>query len=200
VPLFSDPKIRDALLTFAEHYPTLSQKYFTNHRLTSGPLFRHSTLLHGDFHLGNLFFETESKDSMKLIKNVYVIDWQHYGIGHPSTEFVFFLSWTKPDEDSDLKLMKVYYEELTKKISPEIYPWKVFERECEIRTLGLAVSVFNMYTNTPENAERISKLLSRNGVDLSQIAEVRLTCISRLANVVEKWKKEKIFENVDKLT
>jgi len=32
------------------------------------------------------------------------------------------------DPERDLKLMKIYYEELTKRVRPEDYPWEVFQR------------------------------------------------------------------------
>jgi len=83
-------------------------------------------------------------------QDLVMCDWQGYGIGHPSTEFVYFLSFVDIEPGRDEKLMRVYYEELTKKVLPEEYPWKVFERECEIRTLGLAVSTFNLFRDTPD--------------------------------------------------
>jgi len=195
-PIFTDPKLRDSLITFADHYPTLSEKYFNNKISSSGNLFRHSTFLHGDYHAGNMFFDTKPNENM----TVYVCDWQAFGIGHPSTEMAYLLGMVEPDPALDLRLMRVYYDELTKKISPEEYPWKVFERECEIRTMGLAVSTFNMFRDTPEKTQNRSKFITaRNGLDPHELVTSRLPSLHRFANVVEKWSNENIFQNVDKI-
>jgi len=71
-PIFQDRQIQISFETFVDVYPKLV-KYFTNNKLTSGPLFRHHTFLHGDYHSGNLFFVTEPKK--KKIKRLKSKKW-----------------------------------------------------------------------------------------------------------------------------
>jgi len=132
--------------------------------------------LHGDFHSGNLLFKTEPspEDSeSKDIKEVVLIDWQCFGYGHPSTEFSYFLSTAVDFEaDRDLKLMKIYYEELTKTVKPEEYPWEVFQREVEIRTLQLGIAGFNMkFKNSPEDLKKLLSIFEKKGIECGQYYE-----------------------------
>lgn len=129
-----EPVIRDALIAFSEHKDMLL-KYDTNDKLESSPLFQHLTFLHGDFHCGNVLFITEPSEEdpeTKNIKDSVLIDWQCYGRGHPSTEFSYFIANVEYDPDMDLKLMKIYYEELTKTVKPEEYPWEVSKEKLKL--------------------------------------------------------------------
>jgi hypothetical protein len=200
--ILTDPKIREALYTFSEHYGKVS-KFFHNNDALIGPLFRRRTLLHGDFHSENIFFITEPSapesrqgKTTKNIKDILLCDWQGYGYGHPSTEFMYFLSHLNPGPELEDKLMKVYHEELmkSKMISPEDYPWKVFVRECEIRALGLGVTAFNMFKDSPKS--QLEK--GPRDINLEKLKKVYVPSITRFAKVVEKWEKERIFEGIDK--
>jgi len=199
---FTEPQIKDALYTFSDQYSKLL-KYFNNDPSNSGPLFKNTTFLHGDLQSVNLFFITQpSKVNplMKDIKDIIFCDWQCYGYGHPSTEFVFLLSQVEPDPDRDLRLMKLYYEELTKIVPPEVYPWPVFLREVEIRTLGLGVSSFNIFRESPDvSRQRRQNFGKSGGVGFEETIGAVLPRIHRFAQVVEKWKREDIFDRIEDL-
>jgi len=198
VPPLNEPDLREALYTFSDQYSKVA-KYFHNNISTSGPLFKQKTFLHGDLQIGNLFFVTEPSPENPLskdVKDVIFCDWQSYGYGHPSTEFVYFLANVEPDPARDLKLMKVYYEELTKTVPPEEYPWPVFLREVEIRTLGLGVSTFNLLRESPE-----AYIKNRQGFggtnDMEGVVYSFIPRLDRFARVVKKWKNENTFESIE---
>jgi len=165
-PFLNEPQIRDALITFSKHKDILL-KYNTNDKLSSGPLFQCRTFLHGDFHSGNILFKTEPSQEdpeSNDIKEAFLIDWQCYGYGHSSTEFSYFLANVDFDADGDLKLLKNYYEELTKTVKPEEYPWEVFQREVEIRTLQFIMTSFDMmFSRTPEEFQKFKYLFEKKG-------------------------------------
>jgi len=197
----NEPQIRNALITFSEHRDILL-KYCTNDKLSSGPLFQQRTFLHGDFHSGNLLFKTEPspEDSeSKDIKEVVLIDWQCFGYGHPSTEFSYFLSTAVDFEaDRDLKLMKIYYEELTKTVKPEEYPWEVFQREVEIRTLQLGIAGFNMkFKNSPEDLKKLLSIFEKKGLNVDSIMKSIRSRFLRFAHIMEKWIQENILERIE---
>jgi hypothetical protein len=198
--LFTEPQIKEALYTFSDQYPKVI-KYFHNNPSSSGPLFKNTTFLHGDLQNVNLFFITQpSKDNPlnKDINDIIFCDWQSYGYGHPSTEFVYLLSQVEPDPDRDLRLMKIYYEELTKIVPPEVYPWPVFQREVEIRTLGLGVSTFNIFRESPEVSRKRRKNFGQSGgIGFEETINAALPRMHRFALVVEKWKRENIFDRIE---
>jgi len=198
---FNEPQIREALITFSEHKDLLD-KYCTNDNLSSGPLFQHRTFLHGDFHSGNILFKTEPSQEdaeSKDIKEAFLVDWQCFGYGHPSTEFSYFLSNAiEFDADRDLKLMKIYYEELTKTVKPEEYPWEVFQREVEIRTLQLSIAGFNMvFKNSPEQLKKFASIFEKRGMNLDIIMKSNRHKFLRFAHIMEKWIQENILERIE---
>jgi thiamine kinase-like enzyme len=200
-PFLNEPQIRDALITFSEHKDFLL-KYCTNDNLNSGPLFQHRTFLHGDYHSGNLLFKTEpSQDDTesKDIKEVVLIDWQCFGYGHPSTEFSYFLSnGVDFDDDLDLKLMKIYYEEMTITVMPEEYPWEVFQREVEIRTLQWGIAAFNrLFTNSPEYLKKLLSSFEKKGLNGDSIMKSFRSKFLRFAHIMEKWIQENILERIE---
>jgi len=200
-PIFQDLKIQTSFETFVEVYPKLL-KYYTNNKLNSGPLFRHHTFLHGDYHSGNLFFVTEPKekeDQTPKVKEVITIDWQGYGIGHSATELAYFLTFCEPSMELDLGIMQSYYEELTKKIPKETYPFQVMVREVEIRMLGLGVSAFNGFRDTPETLKNRGHLFSRNGLESEDLMKHSILRIKRMGYVLEKWEKENLIQNLNEL-
>jgi thiamine kinase-like enzyme len=197
---FNEPQIRDALITFSEHKDIL-YKYNTNDKLSSGPLFQHRTFLHGDFHSGNILFKTEPSQEdaqSKDIKEAVLIDWQCFGYGHPSTEFSYFLANVDFDADGDLKLMKTYYEELTKTVKPEEYPWEVFQREVEIRSLQLSMAYFCMlFSKTPEEMQILKCMFEKRGMDFDLIILNARPKYLRFAHIMEKWLHENILERIE---
>jgi len=198
-PLFREPRVRDALYTFAEHYGE-TLKFFHNDP-ADGPLFKYKTFLHGDFQPSNLFYMTKSQGGNKEIKNLILCDWQGYGYGHPTTELAYFLSFIDPDPVLEAKIMETYYETLTqsKKIFPrEKYPYPVFVRECEVRALGLGISAFNMYKDPPDILQKKKEELGNN-MDFDQTFRSFEPRMNRFVRVVEKWKNENIFERIDKI-
>jgi thiamine kinase-like enzyme len=196
----NEPQIRDALITFSEHKEILL-KYNTNDNPSSGPLFQHRTFLHGDFHSGNILFKTEpsQEDSeSKDIKEIFLVDWQCFGYGHPSTEFSYFLANVDFDADRDLKLMKIYYEELTKTVKPEEYPWEVFQREVEIRNIQLAMNAFNtMFSSTPEDFQKWKYLFEKRGMDMDFYFSSFKPKFLRFAHILEKWIQENILSSIE---
>jgi hypothetical protein len=200
----NEPQIRNALMTFSEHKDILL-KYCTNDKLTSGPLFQCRTFLHGDFHSGNILFKTvpsqedaESKD----IKEAFLVDWQCFGYGHPSTEFSYFLANAELEADGDLKIMKRYYEELTITVKHEEYPWEVFQREVEIRNLQIVMVSFNMFfSKTPEELKKMMEyLVDKRGmglVDMDFYISGLRNKYFRFAYTMDKWIKENILERIE---
>jgi len=200
-PFLNEPQIRNALITFSDHKDMLV-KYCTNDKLSSSPLFQKRTFLHGDFHPGNLLFKTEPSQEdteSKDIKEVVLIDWQCFGYGHPSTEFSYFLcNAIEFDADFDLKIMKMYHEELTKTVKPEEYPWEVFQREVEIRTLQLGISGFNMmFKNSPEDLKKLLSIFEKKGMSMDNIMKGARPKYLRFAHIMEKWIQENILERIE---
>jgi thiamine kinase-like enzyme len=195
-----EPVIREALISFSEHNESLF-KYETNSKLQSSPLFQHLTFLHGDFHSGNVLFITEPSEEdpeTKNIKDSILIDWQCYGYGHPSTEFSYFIGNVDYDPDQDLQLMKIYYDELTKTINPEVYPWEVFQREVEIRNVQFVMAGFNMiYSNTPEDFKRWKSVFEKRGVDFDHFFNSYRPKYLRMAHILGKWAQENILERIE---
>jgi thiamine kinase-like enzyme len=195
-----EPAIRDALITFSENNESLL-KYETNSKLQSSPLFQHLTFLHGDFHSGNVLFITEPSEEdpeTKNIKDSVLIDWQCYGYGHPSTEFAYFIANVDYDPDRDLNLMRIYYDELTKTVNPEEYPWEVFQREVEIRNVQIVWAVFNMiYSIEPEEFKKFKSMFDKRGVDFEGYFKSYRPRYLRMAHILEKWAQENILERME---
>jgi hypothetical protein len=196
----NEPQIRKGLITFSAHNDILL-KYNTNDKPSSSQLFQHKTFIHGDFHCANVLFITEPSQEdpeTKDIKELVIIDWQCYAYGHPSTEFSYFLNNVEYDPESDLKLMKIYYEELTKTVPPEEYPWEVFQREVEIRSLQLIITSFNMFfKHTPEQIEKYRPMLEKKGMDFDFILKSNRSKFLRFASIMEKWVKENILFRIE---
>jgi hypothetical protein len=196
----NEPKIRNGLITFSEHKDILL-KYNTNDKPSSAQLFQHKTFIHGDFHCANVLFITEPSQEdpeTKDIKDLILIDWQCYAYGHPSTEFSYFLNNVEYDPEGDLKLMKIYYEELTKTVPSEEYPWEVFQREVEIRSLQLGITSFNMlFKYSPEDLEKFKPMLEKKGMDFDFIIKGYRSKFLRFASIMEKWVQENILERIE---
>jgi len=191
-PIFKDPEIRSTLISLTNLYSKIS-----DHQKTHGSFFSHSTLLHGDFHPGNMFFVTDPET--KKVNDAIFIDWQIYGFGNPSTEFAYFLSNNvKPDPARDQRLMKIYYDELTQKVSPDSYPWEVFVREVELRSMVFVASGMNMIKQTPQQSEEKAKIMKKEGIDQKEYLEMQTVSNFQRANyILQKWQKEKFIEELE---
>jgi hypothetical protein len=194
VPYLTEPLVQESLLTCADNIQKL-KKYSTNDILPSGDLFRHHTFLHGDYHHANIFFIPEtSKEDGNLTKDMVIVDWQLYGYGHPSTEFCYFLENSVVfDPEQDIMLMKLYYEELTKTVPPEEYPWWVFQREVEFRSINYIILGFSLFKNSPENFKKMSSDMEKKGMDMDLMLKNSRDKYMRFAHIVQKWNQEKIF-------
>jgi len=199
----NEPQIRNALITFSEHKDLLL-KYTTNDKVSSGPLFQCRTFLHGDFHSGNILFKTEpSQEDLESndIKEAFLVDWQCFGYGHPSTEFSYLLASLDFDANRDLMLMKMYYEELTQTVKPEEYPWEVFQREVEIRNLQLLMTFFSMFAQTPEQFKRSMKFMfekrGKGKMDPDFFFSSLRAKYFRFAHTMDKWIQENILERIE---
>jgi thiamine kinase-like enzyme len=196
LPIFKDETLRSNILSFTDHYSSLSTHQYT-HNNETGPLFSHSTLLHGDYHTGNMFFDIDPET--KIVTDSIIIDWQCYGVGHPSTEFAYFLSnLVEPDPARDHRLMKVYYNELKEQQVPvETYPFEVFEREVELRSMGLMA--FNMinFKQTPEKAAEMRKEMAKEGVDADLMDKLATKNLKRFNYIYQKWEDENIFAQIE---
>jgi len=200
-PVFQNPTAQELMETFVDIFPKLI-KYFNNDIAKSGPLFRQHTFLHGDYNPGNLFFDIETpteEDQTPQFKDLILIDWQGYGVGHPSTELAWFLGFIAPDMDRDMRLVQMYYEELTKIVPREIYPFEVMMREVEIRTMGLGISSFNNFDPSPEEMKKRDKTFSRNGLQSEDFLTSRSFSVIRMSRFLEQWQKAGILQNLDKL-
>jgi len=196
-PLLAQPDIRSALYTYSEHYPDLSKKYFHPNVMDSGSLFKNYTLLHGDFHCGNIFYQVDASNE-DPVQDVVILDWQNYGYGHPSTEVAFLMSFSNADEEKESRLKKIYYDELTKTVPREEYPFQVFERELEIRKMGLEANVIPMIS-MQGNPEDVKKMMEEFdlGVDVEQTHKRMIQNLVRFSETVEKWNTKNIWANPD---
>jgi len=195
IPIFKDEQLRSSLLSFTDHYAKLSTHQYP-HVNETGPLFSHSTLLHGDYHSGNMFFVNDPET--QRITDSIIIDWQCYGVGHPSTEFAYFLSnLVEPDPARDHRLMKVYYDELTQKVPAESYPFEVFTREVDLRSMGLMSWCMTNFKQSPEKSAEMKKLMAKEGIDNEFMEKLATKNFKRFNYVFQKWATEKIFEQLE---
>ena len=82
---------------------------------------RDQTVLHGDFHKGNLFFRPVEEGPTDP-SEVIVLDWAFYGKGHASWEinYFFLLSADKGSTlEDEFAICKAYHEELVKR-NPDV--------------------------------------------------------------------------------
>jgi hypothetical protein len=80
------------------------------------------TLIHGDFHVGNMLFANISgienvDDDKNVTSPIWLLDWATCGQGNPLCDFVFF--WVVSTNDSDARTMiqhylPLYYDTLMK--------------------------------------------------------------------------------------
>jgi len=102
------------------------------------------------------------------------------------------------DADGDLKLMKIYYEELTKTVKPEEYPWEVFQREVEIRNLQFVMGNIKMFAMTPEKFKKFMKpLFEKGGMEMDIYLTGLRSKYFRFAHIMEKWIQENILERIE---
>jgi len=195
IPIFKDEELRSSLISFTDHYSNLSNHQYT-HVNETGPLFSHSTLLHGDYHSGNMFFVNDPET--KKVTDAIIIDWQCYGIGHPSTEFAYFLSnLVEPDPARDQRLMRTYYDELTQKVSADSYPYEVFVREVELRSMGLMAWTMTNFKQTPEKQKEMSKLMAKEGIDTEFMEKLATKNFKRFNYIFQKWENENLFQELE---
>ena len=77
----------------------------------------HNTMVHGDFHAGNLMFKgaaTGSSSSSDAdgdgVPDLKVIDWQMFGSGNCCVELAYFMNAVvEPVRDTDMALLKEYH-------------------------------------------------------------------------------------------
>ena len=82
---------------------------------------RDQTILHGDFHKGNLFVRPEEEGPTDP-SEVIVIDWAYFGLGHVSWEINYYLLLGADNQqtlEEEVALCKAYHEELLK-VNPKI--------------------------------------------------------------------------------
>jgi len=130
---------------------------------------------------------------------VVTIDWQGYGIGHSASELAYFLTYCEPSMELDVGIMQSYYEELTKQIPKETYPFQVMVREVEIRILSYGVSAFNQFREKPEALKNRGNSFSRNGLDMDEMMKHSFFTMKRMGYVLEKWEKENLIHNLNEL-
>lgn len=103
------------------------------------------TVLHGDYHFGNIMF-------LKDIDDVIILDWQMYGYGHSMYEFVYFVFGTLANEKylnrtRAFNYLKLYYNELIK-LNPDIeidMPWKETQKIFVCVVIELYIWVIGTY-------------------------------------------------------
>ena len=61
------------------------------------------TMVHGDFHRGNLFFRQADPDALSEEDDCAVLDWAFYGTGHCCWELYYFMRnvWASRDAELD---------------------------------------------------------------------------------------------------
>jgi len=202
---FNDENIRSGYYKLSEYYPKISALYSqTNNQSDSMELFKHKTILHGDFHAGNLFFKDPNRTDPNL-HDIVVCDWQVYGAGDPATEFVYFLNNVEFDPDRDLKLMKVYHSELLKRVpelSEQNYPLENFQTECDIRFMGYAMTFLNMIIrdDREKSEKRKQSLQKHNAEFFAESDKVGKQILSnttqRFGYYSQKWIKDETFSKI----
>jgi hypothetical protein len=95
-------------------------------------LFKFNTVIHGDCHGGNVFFDNEG-DGVRLV------DWQRMGLGSPAGELAYFLAYSHNwSAVRDELILRSYYDALIEFGGSKLdYPFEVFEREFQLSTLVL---------------------------------------------------------------
>jgi len=121
-----------------------------------------------------------------------------FWIWTPSTEFSYFINNVEFDPERDLKIMKIYYEELIKTVKPEEYPWEVFQREVEIRNIQIVINTFNFFFKySPESIKKMAVIFEKRGIKLDELLKQFRTKFMRFAYIFQKWERENILDRME---
>ena len=92
---------------------------------------RDQTLLHGDFHVGNIFFR---KDGATVPDDVTVaIDWAYLGPGHVSWELNYFLTLScEGSHEEDMEVLAAYHAELIARNPSIDYTLQALQADCKL--------------------------------------------------------------------
>ena len=91
---------------------------------------RDQTLLHGDFHVGNIFIR---KDGATEPDDVTVIDWAYLGTGHVSWELNYFLTLScGGSHEEDMEVLAAYHAELIARNPSIDYTLEALQADCKL--------------------------------------------------------------------
>ena len=125
---------------------------------------RDQTVLHGDFHKGNLFVRPE-EDGPTEPEEVYVIDWAYVGAGHCAWEVAyFFLLSTDATPQEELALAEAYYTELSARNSDLQYSREEFLADLKMVQIMQAMFVI-MEGSQPRKPAEYDENLAKGGAD-----------------------------------
>lgn len=135
---------------FIERLPSCYKLEVLPHLKNPGKtgLFDHRALVHGDCHKANMFLRPSENGGDP---DLYLVDWQVYGVASPSTELSYFLnSSVKFQPELDRKLVRAYYDEFVKSLAesgshcPQDYTLGKFERELAARNVSLSTTTLSL--------------------------------------------------------
>jgi len=149
------PRVQNFVNTFTRSYRDLIYPFAREKLTQENQLFKYKTLVHGDFHTGNIFIKPvdptnqnecftishANSDESKIdaASEVYLLDWQAYGISTPSSDFAYFLQMNIPfDPELEKLLVHAYFEEFSKHVDslPKDYTEEYFRKEVDMRILS----------------------------------------------------------------
>eukprot|EP01124_Arcella_intermedia_P014429 TRINITY_DN20851_c0_g1_i1.p1 TRINITY_DN20851_c0_g1~~TRINITY_DN20851_c0_g1_i1.p1 ORF type:complete len:417 (+),score=111.50 TRINITY_DN20851_c0_g1_i1:34-1251(+) len=164
--------------------------YKPDPKARNGKLFQHFTLLHGDYHSGNIFFRPEDKPD--LPKDIIHIDWQCYGLGPCAGELMYFLCTIPMDPSGHDELIQTYHEELLKVLEQpaEYYPLEILKEEVEI--FLFQATLFAMASMQGFLAKMMMKI-DRFKEFLPTVLAVNTIRFNMLISLVKKWNLEGRF-------
>lgn len=181
-------KTRDYLVQYSRNYKTIVAPNADEKNRGDPSLFKYKTLVHGDFHVGNIFLPHNNNQIDD--GRIYMVDWQFYGLESPSFELAYFLSSsTRFTADGHNKLVKTYYDEFRQNVKdcPQDYTLDVLEREVDQRVLSLNSTYLNILSiDSPQaardrhkNNEKVKKAQEFLGRGFGEVLKRSEYCYSR---------------------
>jgi hypothetical protein len=144
---------------------------------------RDQTLLHGDFHLGNIFVK-EDDEVMTQPDDVTVIDWAYMGAGHSSWELNYFLSLScDGSHKDDMALLAAYHAELILRNPSITYTLEQCKADVQLTLFMQAVANFSDKAKSSKVVEYEQRLTEGGNLrDISVMEDrTRVRINSRLA-------------------
>lgn len=150
-----------------------------------------SSMIHGDFHAGNIFFRRDCDE-------LRVLDWQIWGKGIPASEFayIFTLAHTNPGSEFDPaqldSCLRLYHDTLTSQpdltgISKDSFPLEVLraQAECVFCCMLFSMLYMSKLSSTPETLAR-NLVLAAQGDPMAKKKKGMAEGLDKLVSAVAK--------------